>query len=100
MDAAPRAPDADDTAKGLLALDLLGRHLSPDRMIKVFEGRNHFTTFGSERDPSLTSNCHILLALLQQPDVAKYYPQIIKTANFVCEYWWSSDRRIRDKWVS
>ncbi|KAH8836465.1 hypothetical protein MCOR27_008909 [Pyricularia oryzae] len=95
---APRAPDADDTAKGLLALDLLGRHLSPDRMIKVFEGRNHFTTFGSERDPSLTSNCHILLALLQQPDVAKYYPQIIKTANFICEYWWSSDRRIRDKW--
>lgn len=97
---APRAPDADDTAKGLLALDLMGRHLSPDRMIKVFEGSNHFTTFGAERDPSLTSNCHILLALLHQPDVSKYYPQITKTANFLCDFWWTTDGRIKDKWVS
>ncbi|KAK1566052.1 terpenoid cyclases/protein prenyltransferase alpha-alpha toroid [Colletotrichum navitas] len=95
---APRAPDADDTAKGLMALHLMGRHVAPDQMIKVFEGRNHFTTFGSERDPSLTSNCHVLLTLLRQPDISQYYPQIIKTANFICEYWWASDGRIRDKW--
>ncbi|KAI6271753.1 hypothetical protein MCOR28_008313 [Pyricularia oryzae] len=95
---APRAPDADDTAKGLMALNLMGRHISPDQMIKTFEGRNHFTTFGSERDPSLTSNCHVLLALLRQPNVSQYYPQIIKTANFICEYWWTSQGRIRDKW--
>ncbi|TLD04307.1 uncharacterized protein PgNI_12055 [Pyricularia grisea] len=95
---APRAPDADDTAKGLMALDLMGRHISPDQMIKVFEGRNHFTTFGSERDPSLTSNCHVLLALLRQPIVSQYYPQITKTANFICEYWWKTQGHIRDKW--
>lgn len=68
-------------------------------MIEVFEGRNHFTTFGFERDPSLTSNCHILLALLRQPAPSEYQPQILKTANFICEYWRASDNRIRDKWV-
>ncbi|TLD24149.1 hypothetical protein PspLS_06364 [Pyricularia sp. CBS 133598] len=95
---APRAPDADDTAKGLMALELMGRHISPDQMIKVFERGNHFTTFGAERDPSLTSNCHVLLCLLRQPNVSQYYPQIIKTAAFICEYWWASQGRIRDKW--
>ncbi|TLS21077.1 uncharacterized protein PpBr36_10643 [Pyricularia pennisetigena] len=95
---APRVPDADDTAKGLIALSLMGRHISPNQMIKVFEGRHHFTTFGSERDPSLTSNCHVLLALLRQPNVSQYYPQITKTSTFICEYWWTSQGRVRDKW--
>ncbi|KAK2038157.1 hypothetical protein LZ31DRAFT_435584, partial [Colletotrichum somersetense] len=95
---APRAPDADDTAKGLMALGLMGRHVAADKMIEVFEGRNHFTTFGSERDPSLTSNCHVLLALLKQPEISRYYPQILKTATFICDYWWASEGRIRDKW--
>ncbi|KAK2036510.1 hypothetical protein LZ31DRAFT_636535 [Colletotrichum somersetense] len=95
---APRAPDADDTAKGLMCLHLMGRHVSPDQMIKVYEGRHHFTTFGSERDPSLTTNCHVLLALLQQPDTSQYHSQIIKTAGFICNYWWASEGNVRDKW--
>ncbi|CAJ0544161.1 Ff.00g034780.m01.CDS01 [Fusarium sp. VM40] len=57
---APHTADVDDTAKGLLALSLLYQHVSPDAMIRVFEARDHFTTFGSERDPSLTSNLHHL----------------------------------------
>ncbi|KAI6349624.1 hypothetical protein MCOR25_010650 [Pyricularia grisea] len=95
---APRAPDADDTAKGLIALNLMGRQASPEQMIKVFEGRDHFTTFGSERDPSLTSNCHVLLALLQCADLVRYDPQIIKTTKFICDYWFLQEGRIRDKW--
>ncbi|KAK2051275.1 hypothetical protein LY76DRAFT_651418 [Colletotrichum caudatum] len=84
---APHAPNADDTAKGLMALGLIGRHVAANKIIKVFKGRNHFTTFGSERDPSLTSNCHVLLALLKQPEISRYYPQILKTATFICDYW-------------
>ena len=97
---APRTPDVDDTAKGLLALELLGRHVSPDRMIKVYEAGNHFTTFGAERDPSLTSQCHVLLALLHQPEMSRYYPQILKTAKFICDFWWTADHNVKDKWVS
>ncbi|KAK7418727.1 hypothetical protein QQX98_003745 [Neonectria punicea] len=95
---APRTADVDDTAKGLLALSLLGRHVRPDAMIKVFEGRDHFTTFGSERDPSLTSNLHVLLCLLHQPDVSQYHSQIVKATLFICRWWWDSDSRVKDKW--
>jgi hypothetical protein len=94
--------DVDDTAKGLLALRLLGKTegVSPKAMIKVFERADHFTTFGSERDPSFTSHCHVLLALLAQKNVAEYTPQIEKAVRFMCKAWWKSDYRIKDKWVS
>ncbi|KAG6040943.1 hypothetical protein E4U41_006534 [Claviceps citrina] len=95
---APRTADVDDTAKALLALQLFGQHISPDAMIKVFEGREHFTTFGAERDPSLTSNLHVLLCLLHQPTVSQYSSQIVKSARFICQTWWNSDSRIKDKW--
>lgn len=97
---APHTADVDDTAKGLLALSLLDQHVSPDAMIKVFEARDHFTTFGSERDPSLTSNLHVLLSLLNQPNRSHYHSQILKSALFVCRWWWNSDSIIKDKWVS
>ncbi|KAJ4314597.1 hypothetical protein N0V84_008821 [Fusarium piperis] len=67
-------------------------------MIKVFEGQDHFTTFGSERDPSLTSNLHVLLCLLHQPDLSRYHSQILKTTVFTSRWWWDSDYRIKDKW--
>ncbi|KAH6625504.1 ent-copalyl diphosphate/ent-kaurene synthase [Boeremia exigua] len=97
---APRAVDVDDTAKGLLALRLLEKTegVSPKVMIKVFERADHFTTFGSERDPSFTSHCHVLLALLAQENVAEYAPQIEKAVKFMCNAWWTSDYRIKDKW--
>ncbi|KAF4429606.1 gibberellin cluster-kaurensynthase [Fusarium austroafricanum] len=95
---APQTADVDDTAKALLALSLLGRHASPDKMIKVFEGGDHFTTFGSERDPSLTSNLHVLLCLLNHTDQAKYHPQILKATLFVCQWWWETDFSLKDKW--
>ncbi|KAF5247655.1 hypothetical protein FANTH_6278 [Fusarium anthophilum] len=95
---APHTADVDDTAKALLALSLVDQHASPDIMIKVFEGKDHFTTFGLERDPSLTSNLHVLLSLLKQPNLSKYHPQILKTTLFICQWWWDSDHHVKDKW--
>ncbi|KAF5618361.1 ent-kaur-16-ene synthase [Fusarium sp. NRRL 52700] len=95
---APHTADVDDTAKALLALSLVNRHASPDIMIKVFEGKEHFTTFGSERDPSLTSNLHVLLCLLKQPNISQYHSQILKTTLFICQWWWDSDHHVKDKW--
>ncbi|KAH7203499.1 terpene synthase family, metal binding domain-containing protein [Fusarium oxysporum] len=95
---APHTADVDDTAKALLALSLVNQPVSPDIMIKVFEGKDHFTTFGSERDPSLTSNLHVLLSLLKQPNLSQYHPQILKTTLFICQWWWDSDHHIKDKW--
>ncbi|KAG5979881.1 hypothetical protein E4U55_004661 [Claviceps digitariae] len=95
---APHTADVDDTAKALLALKLSGQQISPDTMIKTFEGKEHFTTFGAERDPSLTSNLHVLLCLLHQPAVSQYSSQIVKATRFICKMWWSSDYRVKDKW--
>ncbi|KAF4431009.1 ent-kaur-16-ene synthase [Fusarium acutatum] len=95
---APHTADVDDTAKALLALSLINQPVSPEIMIKVFEGEDHFTTFGSERDPSLTSNLHVLLSLLKQPSLTKYHPQILKTTMFICQWWWDSDQHVKDKW--
>lgn len=74
--------------------------ISPAPMIKIFEADEHFQTFSGERDPSFTSNCHVLLALLQRSDRAKYHPQIKKAITFLCKTWWTYDGLIKDKWVS
>ncbi|KAG5795389.1 hypothetical protein H9Q69_005586 [Fusarium xylarioides] len=95
---APHTADVDDTAKALLALSLVNQPVSLDIMIRVFEGKDHFATFGSERDPSLTSNLHVLLCLLKQPDLSQYHPQILKTTLFICRWWWDSDHHVKDKW--
>ncbi|KAG5960164.1 hypothetical protein E4U57_000255 [Claviceps arundinis] len=95
---APHTADVDDTAKALLALKLSGQHVSPDTMIKIFERKDHFTTFCTERDPSLTSNLHVLLCLLHQPAVSQYSSQIVKATRFICQVWWHNDHRVKDKW--
>ncbi|KAF2129174.1 Ent-kaur-16-ene synthase [Dothidotthia symphoricarpi CBS 119687] len=97
---APRAVDVDDTAKGLLTLSLLDMDegVSPAPMVAIFEAENHFRTFGAERDPSFTSNCHVLLALLQRADRDQFLPQIKKVVSFLCQSWWDCDGLIKDKW--
>jgi hypothetical protein len=94
--------DVDDTAKGLIALKLMKRenHTTPDIMIKLFEKNDAFGTMPTERDRSISSNCHVLLALLAWNDYAKYGAQIRKAARFMCEYWWNCNGRFKDKWVS
>lgn len=67
-------------------------------MIKVFEKDDGFATFGGERDRSVSSNCHVLMALLEWGDRPRYSSQIRKAATFVCNHWWSHDKRFKDKW--
>ena len=91
--------DVDDTAKAISCLNVLGRPVSPESMIQTFEADTHFRTYAGERDPSCTANSNALLALLHQPDVSLYSNQILKITKFLCDYWWTSDGRIEDKWV-
>ncbi|KAL1626218.1 hypothetical protein SLS54_003053 [Diplodia seriata] len=90
--------DADDTAKGLLTLKMLGVNIAPDQMVQNFEAKGHFRTYSSERDPSLSANCNVLVALLHMDDVSRYSPQILKCVRFICDCWWESDGSIKDKW--
>ena len=92
--------DADDTAKGLIVLNLLGNSVLANRMIEEFEVESHFRTYPLERDSSFSANCNVLLALLYQPQPANYAPQIKKTLAFLCDTWWQTDGPLKDKWVS
>ena len=88
--------DADDTAKTILSLNLLGRPISPDQMIAEFETKSHFQTYKAERNASFSANCNVLNALLHDPEPVKYLSQIHKTANFLCDSWWAGS--LKDKW--
>ncbi|KAK2595832.1 hypothetical protein N8I77_013625 [Diaporthe amygdali] len=90
--------DADDTAKAAFALNKLGYDISVNEMVKEFEVKNHFQTYPSERDASLSANCNVLLALLHQKQVGAYQPQIFKCVKFLTRCWWNTDGPIRDKW--
>ncbi|KAI0882025.1 Copalyl diphosphate synthase [Annulohypoxylon maeteangense] len=90
--------DVDDTAKGILCLGMLGNVVAPDQMIVAFEAENHFRTYPSERDPSFSANCNALMALIHQPDARPFAGQILKIVRFLCDTWWNTDGRIKDKW--
>ncbi|GME64951.1 hypothetical protein AJ79_09819 [Neofusicoccum parvum] len=91
--------DADDTAKGLLTLSLLGHPGPHQGMLDEFEGPTHFRTYSGERNPSFTANCNVLDAMLSQPNATALELQITKTASFLSDIWWdSSNGAIEDKW--
>ena len=60
--------DADDTAKTIIALSYLGREVRPDRLISEFDNGSFFFTYKGERNPSVSTNCNVLLALLHLQD--------------------------------
>lgn len=93
-------PDADDTAKTVFALEKLGKIDVPwDSILKVFEGPSHFRTYKSERDPSFSANCNLLIALLHTRDLTRVTTQIAKATSFLYDVWWNSTGHIQDKWV-
>ncbi|OJJ82720.1 uncharacterized protein ASPGLDRAFT_59136 [Aspergillus glaucus CBS 516.65] len=90
--------DADDTAKALISVSMLGDPVPATGLLSEFEGKTHFRTYQGERDPSFTANCNALLALLSQPDLPALAPQIEKATTFLCDTWWEADGHIGDKW--
>lgn len=91
--------DADDTAKTILTLNLLGRDTRPDAMISCFKTNDgHFCTYPGERDASFSANCNILQALLYVRNPQEYREHIISTTSYLCEAWWKG--KAKDKWVS
>jgi hypothetical protein len=54
-------PDADDTAKGIAALRILGTSASVNGLVQMFETADHFRTYPGERNPSFSANCNVLI---------------------------------------
>ncbi|PYH49308.1 terpene synthase family protein [Aspergillus saccharolyticus JOP 1030-1] len=95
----PKAcPDADDTAKALVALMLQGKHYSPQVLVDRFERETHFATYSYETHKSISTNANVLTALVLLSTDDHYQPQIEKCVRYLCEEWFKCDRLPRDKW--
>ncbi|KAL9100074.1 MAG: hypothetical protein Q9163_004515 [Psora crenata] len=89
--------DADDSAKTILSLNLLGRPVHAKSLTEHFRSNNsHFRTYLGERDASFSANCNVLRALLEAPGAQDHIADIKNIADFLCESWWSG--AIQDKW--
>ncbi|KAI4203864.1 MAG: hypothetical protein LQ350_001486 [Teloschistes chrysophthalmus] len=90
-------PDADDTAKSILMLNLCGHRVTPDQMLSHFKiSEGHVQTFFGERNASFSTNCHVLMALLNAPEPQRYSDQIERIAEYLCDCW--SSGPVKDKW--
>ena len=90
--------DADDTAKAILCLELLGEQVSDIyTAVKRFEGDVCFRTYDGERDSSFSANCNLLKALLYAGEPGQFTSQIRKASEFLAGLWFNDS--IRDKWV-
>ena len=93
-------PDADDTAKTVLTLNLLGRPTSSRSMLDhFFSSKTHrMATYVGERNASFSANCNALRAILSSRSLGQYQAEIEALVSFLCEAWWNGDAV--DKWVS
>lgn len=94
-------PDLDDTAKGSTVLSLLGRPSLSTRIRDEFETGTHFSTYSLEQNPSFSSNCNALMALLLslENDDTVQLQSVEKVVTFLCNQWYESSRFVQDKWV-
>ena len=97
---APRIQaDADDSARVVLTLNLLGRPAKVEPVVSDFRTKSrHFCTYPGERNASFSANCNILMAILHAPDRDKYDSDIVNILEYLCDCWWNG--AIKDKWVS
>lgn len=89
-------PDADDTAVALWVLNSYG-HRVDTAILERFEAAEYFLTFAFERNPSVTTNAHVLAVLRQQESTPDRRRMILKAVQYLRNarvdgtYW-------RDKW--
>ncbi|TRX93456.1 hypothetical protein FHL15_005731 [Xylaria flabelliformis] len=83
-------------AKAIIALCDLGYTPAVDGLLGAFETKNHFITYPNERNPSFTTNCHVLISLLKINKSTLYISQIRKAALHLTSVAFAGDWS--DKW--
>lgn len=89
-------PDADDSAKCILFLNLVGQQMDCDKMISVFESQTHFKTYTNETTRSFSANCNVVKAILSSGKASHYTPQICKALDYLFRTW--GNGQLKDKW--
>lgn len=92
--------NADNTAKTISTLCVLGQAISPHSLNVRHEARQYFKTCTHERIVNFSTNCHILKALLDLlPGNSEQMYQIETTVRFLCNCWWTTNGMIEDQLV-
>jgi hypothetical protein len=92
--------NADNTAKTISALCLLGQAISPHSLNVRYEAPQYLKTCTQERIVNFSTNCHILKALLDLlPGDSEQMSQIETTVRFLCNCWWTTNGMIEDQLV-
>lgn len=89
--------DANNTARSISALGLMGTSVTAQGMIDRYETKEFFKTFPQDRNPSFATNCLILKSFLEissrlHADLA----QIQKLVRFISNCWWTTNGPIED----
>ncbi|KAJ8132098.1 hypothetical protein O1611_g1527 [Lasiodiplodia mahajangana] len=89
----------DNTAQGILSMVSLGQLVGVENMIEKFAADGQFRTYAKEQEPSLSTTCYAIRAILCQADASQYTSQIKEAVRFICDVWWNTDGGvIKDKW--
>ncbi|KAI1464316.1 uncharacterized protein F4812DRAFT_452953 [Daldinia caldariorum] len=91
--------DADDTAKGITMMSLLGVPISVSPLIERYSDGEKFRTYSNEITASISTNSNVLTAMCMAPLENRHRPAIEMVVKFLCETWWKNSHNIRDKWV-
>ncbi|KID93257.1 Ent-kaurene synthase, fungal, partial [Metarhizium majus ARSEF 297] len=89
-------PDADDTARSIQSLNLLGRRIRCEPMIEAFKGADCFKTYGVETSESFSANCNILITMLWADKPSQYVEYIFMALTFLFKAW--KRAKWDDKW--
>ncbi|KAJ5910321.1 terpenoid cyclases/Protein prenyltransferase [Penicillium tannophilum] len=89
-------PDADDTARVLMTINFLGDQVDFSPMVTSFRSHPCFKTYEMERNPSLSANCNVLLALITSESPAAYIEDIEIVLDYLLKLWKEGD--LSDKW--
>ena len=90
-------PDADDTAKSLLALALLGYTVDTRPLLDNFNSDSWFRTYQLESSPSFSANCNVLNAILNVEAPELNQDAVLKAGRFLCSQM-DNNAVVRDKW--
>ncbi|KAJ5921344.1 terpenoid cyclases/Protein prenyltransferase [Penicillium verhagenii] len=91
-------PDPDDTARVLMTINFLGSQVDFTPMVTKFRSHPCFKTYEMERNPSLSANCNVLLALVSSDNPGAYVEEITAVLNYLLGAWKKGN--LSDKWNS
>jgi hypothetical protein len=96
-------PDADDTAKCIMALSLMGIDTTKQPLVEAFGRGKWFITYPHERNFNFSTNCNVLNAFQSSLDDknsrTRYADHIEKTVRNLAGIWLRKPNQILDKWV-